>query len=571
MGRARLRRVAANANRSGSRRVLPIAATTLLASLLLAHAAAGAGAPAAHAAQQCPAGRVCEETRHAMISAPVPPHLGGVFAALPGVEPLVEHDEEMLEPQGPVRSPTALGPETELAGGLPFGAGGAVALSASLTPRGFVSTDLGEPPGQGEPQEPTAAVGEKVVWYTGNDSVALSLDGGKSFKYFNPATMFPEKGLNFCCDQIVSYSPQKKLFVWILQYWCGKGKSAPPTVECTESGTTSNRLRIAVASPAGLRANAKAPGKAWHYWNITPKGSFGGRLGGPGTWFDQSKMALNRRYVLWSVDVLRGKSTVSSVLMRISLAALAARKAFRFGFITESHEKVNVAQDVNASAGYFVGNEDISTERIWSWPNSASTATVHVIAHTSVPKYNGVVNGTTGGNWYSRWGIFPGSVDSAALSGSTIYVAQGTGRSYCVAACTSKSPVIGPPVFKEPAVFISQYSVSSWTVTGERWLYNNKSALTWPALQVDGAGDVGIVVRAAPEGQNPQPVVGFLAPGSSNPFLTAEPEGLPQLTGDYYSLRPGRTSESFVMTAQTVQSNNAMHWDYVEWGRGAGP
>ena len=126
-------------------------------------------------------------------------------------------------------------------------------------------------------------------------------------------------------------------------------------------------------------------------------------------------------------------------------------------------------------------------------------------------------------------------------------------------------------MFKEPAVFISQYSVSSWTTTGGRWLYNNTNALTWPALQVDGAGDVGIVMRAAPEGQNPQPVVGFLAPGSSNPFLSAEPEGLPQLTGDYYSLRPGRTSESFVMTAQTVQANNAMHWDYVEWGRGAGP
>jgi hypothetical protein len=507
-----------------------------------------------------------------MVSAPVLPHVGGEFPALPGVAPLVEHDEEEPAPeaQGPERAPTSLGAPTELSGLQPPTANGA-AFAAALTPTSFLNTDLGEPPAQGSPQEPTAAEGEKVVWYTGNGSVALSLDAGKTFKYFNPATMFPEKGLQFCCDQLVSYSPQRKLFVWILQYWCGKGKSSPPTVVCTEAGTASNRLRIAVASPAGLRAHPNNPGRAWHYWSISPKGSFGGRLGGPGTWFDQSKMALDKHNVLWSVDVLRGSPGISSVLMRISLAKLAARKAFRFGFLTEFHDKVNVAQDVGASTAYFVGNEEASAARITAWPDSSSSSVTHIISHTTVPKYNGTVLGTTGKDWNGRWGIFPGSVDSAALSGGTLYSAQGVGRSYCILQCgPGEKPVIGPPVFLQPAVFLSTYNVSSWTETGERWLFNEKSALTWPALQVDGAGDVGIAVRVGEEGHNAQPAVGFVSPFSNN-FLVAEPPGGPFLTGDYYSLRPGRTSESFVMTAQTVQSNGSMHWDFLEWGRGSPP
>ncbi len=582
MAKVRSQTTAANGSCLGSRRILLAVALAALTSSVLALTMAGAVAanvPRAAVATptrthgiaavsgQCPAGVACEELGR--LSRPIVGGSGGTFTALPGPLPVVEQDESPPPPsQETIQPPSTLGPESLFAGALPVGAAtGASAFSASLVPKSFLSTDLGEPPAQGSPQEPTAAVGDKVVWYTGNSSVALSIDSGKKFKYFNPATFFPEGGLPFCCDQIVSYAPKAKLFVWIMQYWCGKGTSSPPSAVCFEAGTTSNRLRIAVASPAALRAHASNPGAAWHYWNLTPK-AFGGRLGGPEMWFDQSKMAVNKQDVIWSVDTLRAK--VSSVLMRFSLAALARRKSIRFGYITDTHQKMAVAQGLSTTTAYFLGSEGTTTERIWSWPLAAPGATLHVITHSSLPKYNAAVNGTNGKNWYSRWGTFPGSVESAALVGNTLYAAQGTGRAYCIAKCTSEKPTLGPTVFKEPAVLISKYDVSTWTTVGERWLYSSTQALTWPALQPDGAGDVGIVMRASAEGQNPQPVVAFLTPGSGNPFLSAEPEGLPQLTGDYYSLRPGRTSKSFVMTAQTVQSNNSMHWDYVEWGRGTG-
>jgi hypothetical protein len=223
---------------------------------------------------------------------------------------------------------------------------------------------------------------------------------------------------------------------------------------------------------------------------------------------------------------------------------------------------------LSTSTTYFTGNSSKSQADIWSWPASGS-ATQHLINHSTVPSYNGAINGTDGKNWYSRWGIFPGSVESATVSGNTLYLAQGTGRDYCTKpGATPGACLTLKQQFKEPAVFISMYNATSLARIGERWIWNAKAAFTWPALQTDANGDVGIVYRVSHENQNPRPAVMFLTPGKlHNDYYDAEPAGLPQLTGDYYSLRPGPTSRSFVMTAQTVKPGPSMHWDYIEWGK----
>jgi hypothetical protein len=119
-----------------------------------------------------------------------------------------------------------------------------------------------------------------------------------------------------------------------------------------------------------------------------------------------------------------------------------------------------------------------------------------------------------------------------------------------------------------PAVFVSKYDVNAWTKTGERWLWNPTLGFGWPALQTAGSGEVGIALRSASAGQNARPIAGFLT--ADEEFVFAIPAGMPYLTGDYYSLRPGRTSRSFVMTTQTAQSDGR-HWGFVEFGRGASP
>lgn len=597
MVRRSLRRVAANGKRLPSRSAILAAVVAALAALIAALMPAGAvmasvprssadkaspPAGVAAAVSQCQGGAVCAVQR-ARIGLRLVAHTGGSgFTPLPGPIGTAEREHGFIAPQGKFHPPRTIGGPVALAGNLAAaGADGSardpIGVSAGVVPKSFISTDLGIPALQGAPQEPTTAEGGNVVWYTGNDEVALSTDAGKTFTYFDPSTMLPNKGLQFCCDQVVSYSPQVKLFVWVMQYWCGVGTSSPPTTSCGTPGETSNRIRIAVASPKGLIAHAKSPGPAWTYWNITPN-SFKGSLGGPGTWLDQSKLGVNKKSVNWSIDVLNGKKGVGAALVRFSLSELASRpKSLGFRYLLDPNLAMAVVQGLNTSMTYFAGNNDsLGQARIWSWPagKNASFATLHVINHTTVPIFDAAVNGSDGVNWYSRWGILPGEVASATLAGTTLYLAQGSGRAYCTASCKSKKPKLNP-VFSEPTVFISKYSVSSWKEVGERWLYDKKLALTWPSLATDGAGDVGIVLRVSAEKHNPQAIVSFLTPGSSNPYFFAEPEGLPQdFTGDYYSLRPGRTSESFVMTAQTVFKGGTignMHWDYIEWGRGKAP
>lgn len=192
-----------------------------------------------------------------------------------------------------------------------------------------------------------------------------------------------------------------------------------------------------------------------------------------------------------------------------------------------------------------------------------------------MPIFNSATTGSDGGDWYDRYGIFPGAVESATVSGGTLYTAQGAGRAYCVAHCNDpKNPPTLQQVLKEPAIFISKYDVNSWSNVGERWIWNSTLSFAWPELQTDGAGEVGLVFRAAADNHNARPVAGFLTPAEQ--FVYADPEGLPHRTGDYYTLRPGRTLRSFVMTAQTVvpdvsTGTNQMHWQYIEYGHGASP
>ena len=211
-------------------------------------------------------------------------------------------------------------------------AGGPTATAASDPLSFFRNSDVGIPPAQASPQEPTTAEGGNVVWYTGNSSDGLSTNAGRTFTLFNPSTILPDSGLPFCCDQVVSYSPQRNLFVWVMQYWCGAGSSNPATNNCTKAGTTSNRIRIAVASPQSLIANASNPGAAWTYWDITPQ-TFGQP---PGSWFDRSDMSVNLWNMQWTVDVLRANQGVSSLLTRVSLADLANRGTISISYITNA-------------------------------------------------------------------------------------------------------------------------------------------------------------------------------------------------------------------------------------------
>lgn len=331
-------------------------------------------------------------------------------------------------------------------------------------------------------------------------------------------------------------------------------------------GKRGNRIRIAIATPQALRAHASNPGRVWSYWDLTPQ-----LFGEPkGAWFDRSDLSVSAWSANWTVDIALGKPGDSALLARIALQQLVGRGTIQIAYITQLGQRWTTAQGTQATT-YYIGNHTLSQARVWSWAPFSGTLFRHDIDHQTVPIYDAAMSGTDTGDWYDRYGRFPGAIESATVSGSTLYVAQGTGRAYCTASCSTSNPTLRS-VFAQPAVYIARYNVNNWTVVGQRWIWNSVYGLGWPALQTDGHGDVGIVMRAAPVGQNAQPVAGLLTPAED--LELAVPAGLAYETGDFYSLRPGRTARSFVMTAEEVQDDNGvpqMHWQYIEYGIGPSP
>ena len=509
---------------------------------------------------------------------PLPPRkggAGGVKVPVP-VNPSDQGDGLIPPlPAGPYRPTKSIGPSSGLGGDLhgdsALGAGAnPLAFAASDPLTFFRNSDVGVPGCCDSPQEPNVAIGGHVVWYTGNADVGFSTNDGRTFTMLDPSTILPDNGLGFCCDQLVSYSPSYNMFVWVMQYWCNPSSClrvdnsvSPPRNVCRSDGAY-NRIRIAVARPEDLIANASNPGVAWTYWDVTPH-----LIGQPANaWFDRSDMSVNPWNMNWNVDILCGSA--GSLQGRISLSDLNNRGTVTLSYITPGGRMTSV-QGLGTTTTYFAGNTSDSQSRIWSWAPFSGTLFPHDVSHSSVPTYDNSITGSDSGNWYDRYGIFPGEVESSTLSGNTLYLAQGTGRAYCTANCDKNYRTL-QHVFDQDAILITKYDVNTWNEVGERWLWNPTLALAYPALQTDGVGDVGIAFRASNANHNPQPVAGFLTPDEQ--FTFAEPEGMPHEAGDYYSLRPGRTAETFVMTGQTVQNDAGttnMHWNYIEYGHGTAP
>ena len=474
-------------------------------------------------------------------------------------------------PPGPFRPFASLGGPSG-AGGDPFGgpgapSGRATAHTATDPLTFFRTTDVGVPPRQiCCPEEVNAAIAGNAGWYTGNGSVGLSTNGGRTWTLFDPSNVLPDLGLGFCCDQLVSYSPSYDMFVWVSQYWCNTACVTSDHPARCQTGNTFNRVRIAVARPSDLIAHASNPGLAWTFWDITPQ-----TIGQPrNAWFDRSDLSVNPVNANWNVDIICGSA--GSMLGRISLAQLAARGTVTLGYITPGGRYTST-QGLGTTSTYFAGNTSLSQARIWSWAPYSGTLFPHDVNHSSIPIYDNAMIGSDSNNLYDRYGIFPGEVESSTISGSTLYMAQGTGRAYCTSHCDDDATRVLNHVLDQPAVLVTKVNLNTWAGAGERWLWNPTIGFGYPAMATDGAGDVGIALRANTPGTNARPVAGFLTP--SEQFTFALPAGLPYEIGDYYSLRPGRTSQTFAMTAETVQNDVPggvrRHWNYIEYGHGPAP
>lgn len=433
-------------------------------------------------------------------------------------------------------------------------------LSAAQPLRLYRANEVGVVPYDGA-GSPTAAVGRGVVWQVGDGLAAFSVDFGRTFRFVDPSTMFPDVGLPPCCGQAIAFAPTVSRFVWLLTSWCDPAASQPRTFDCSAAGTGGNRIRLAVAAPAAIRANIATPGRAWLYYDLPAS-----VLGLPaGTWLDRPDLVVGPNAVTLTASIGRGGG---SVIARVALEDLVAGGPIELATVIDPlTSRLVPARGDGRESAYAAGGATDRIARVWSWRDRGLGAFVHPVSHTSIPLADGGATDGAGDDWLAPQRAWTGSVEGAALAGDRLWLAWTTGRAYCAGdACVDARRREAGRVFPQPAIQLAIVDVRDWQLDGERWLWSEREAYGLPSLATNGGGDVGIAFLRGAPGEGPRLAAGYVTDGEE--LIELVPESGP-VTADRTSLAPGPDGRSLAAAGAWSERDGggAIHWVYGEMGR----
>ena len=327
------------------------------------------------------------------------PKMNPVTAEYPPAQPAPGPEQEfngtgVRAPEGPPQnffpSPPAASGAVAMAPGslgnpqpLPPGAVGGNAVT--------IQKNTGGGPYGGLPPDPDAAGPDpsQIAIYTANTGISYSVDGGATFKVqaltgindpANPkrTSFFPQNDGNLCCDQVVTYVPKFNIFVWLLQYWPTKTTNAAGVTT-----TSTNRLRIAWATPAAIKADFL---HAWSYADLTSA-----QMGIGQGWMDYPDLAFSDKFLYVGVDhgIPNSGQVYSNrrIVTRMSLSDMVGGGSSvgwsemepTYNGLLQNHFVQN-----SHDTAYWTAEPDTSTLSVWSWPDSSNTATVKDI---TISKY----------------------------------------------------------------------------------------------------------------------------------------------------------------------------------------
>ncbi|MFL5782272.1 MAG: hypothetical protein ACJ760_13240, partial [Thermoleophilaceae bacterium] len=443
-------------------------------------------------------------------------------------------DEEHANPRAGAGTGPRPGPPTNV---IPVPPGHEFATGSS--PFAFSTiTDL-RSPYLSAPEEPTEASAGQVVWYTGNNGDAFSVDGGATFKKVDPRRMFPEGDTAFCCDQVVVYAPRINRFIWYMQYWC-----PAPDTRCDELGST-NQVRLAVASPQALLAHRGDPAAAWRVWAIAPRD-----VRRRHDWFDYPALGLGRHSLYLTSNIYHGHPGESAgrftggLIGRVSLAELAKGRGFKLDYRVD-HDLGDFRPVQGVGTRGFVTTHASLTELLtFSWDERSPLLLAHRTRHSVIANadYESL---SSGFDWDARTNE---RVLTAARRRDELWLAWSEGRSICRATGSCD------PFWPQPHIHVVVVDRNTYRLRHERFIHNPDYAISYPSLAVDSRGRVGMSFSyGGGSAGNASTAAGFLTGGEVFRQVATNPQAGYQ--GDYFALRQdwpatGRfTGSGYVMGA----------------------
>lgn len=366
--------------------------------------------------------------------------------------------------------------------------------------------------------EPSAAVNNDVVFYTGNWFAAVSVDGGTTFRYADPYTTFPDPpGMGFCCDQVVHYIKSIDTFVWLLQY--GQDSSGK------------NIQRIAYATTAQVKSGT------WRYFDISPAD-----LGlGPGIWLDFPDLATGSNMLYMSTNCFTGGTWVASAIARIKFESFTSGTLSMSRAVSNTRPSLRVAQNCGTTA-YFAGHVSTSKLEVFSWKETSSTPTsVQITVASWAP---GPYSSETpdGRNWLAR---ADGRHTGATLAGDQLWFSWGSAKG-------------GANARPQAFVQIARINATTMTLIENINLWDPSSAVFYAALSTNANEEVGVSHMIGGGGRFPTHVVGILT-GTRREVTTFTSTRGPSDNkyGDYLTVRRNYANQKlFCATGYTLQSGS---------------
>ena len=306
--------------------------------------------------------------------------------------------------------------------------------------------------------EPSVAVNEDVVFYTGNWFAAVSLDAGRTFQYIDPATAFPEPpGMSFCCDQSAHYIPQIDTFVWLLQYMV--------------DSTGKNIQRLAFATTEDVRQGD------WWTMDIAS-----GNLGMPDLFLDFPDLAVGRNMLYMSTNAFRraegifgGYEWDRSIILRLPLSGI--RRGDVSGQVVTSDQNFNfrMAQHCGTRA-YWATHQSTSSLRVYTWEEDETEAAYFDVPVATWRGGNGYLSETPDGyNWLGR--VDP-RVLGGTKAGNILYFAWSADRG-------------GANNRPQPYIQIARINALNLRLLNNLNIWDPDTATAYPALATNARREVG--------------------------------------------------------------------------------
>jgi hypothetical protein len=351
--------------------------------------------------------------------------------------------------------------------------------------------------------EPSVAVSDKVVFYTGNWYAAVSTDGGITFRYIDPATAFKDPGPNsqFCCDQIVHYISQIDTFVWLLQY-------GPDTGD--------NIQRVAFATTADV-TNGR-----WRPFDITTKS-----LGVDGAFLDFPDLAVGDNNLYITTNIFAANGEVGSAVIRVPFSGIKSGNVTAQHFVSMDFQSFRVAQNCGATA-FFAAHHDTSTLAVFSWPENQSTPQSKSVGVARWIGGNGYRSRTPDGSrWLDR---ADPRITGATLTREFLWFAWSVDRG------SNQRP--------NPFVQIAKIDLATLTLIDNINIFDMDAATCYAALSTNGNDEVGMSYMLGGGSRFPSHIVGILT-GARQDVVAAEGERAPVINtqtgkgewGDFLTVR----------------------------------